>query len=67
MECDVVKTQELHDAAYSSNIKGVTVRRFLFHCGAKRTKERKVDGIWLTDLVIRDNKKWILAKIKYGL
>lgn len=67
MDFDVVKTFDLQDAAYSSNIRGVTVKRFLLHCGAKRTKERKTDGIWFTELKIRDRHKWFLAKIKYGI
>jgi len=67
MDFDVVKTFDLQDAAYSSNIRGVTVKRFLLHCGAKRTKERKTDGIWYTELKIRDRNKWFLAKIKYGI
>ena len=67
MEFDVVKTFDLQDAAYSSNIRIATVKRFLLHCGAKRTKERKTDGIWYTELKIRDRNKWFLAKIKYGI
>ncbi len=67
MQSDVVKTFDLAEAAYSSNIRGVTVKRFLTHYGAKRTKERKTDGIWFTELKIRDRYKWMLAKIKYGM
>lgn len=67
MDFDVVETYKLHEAAYSSNIRGVTVKRFLWHYGAKRTKERKTHGIWFTELKIRDRNKWLLAKIKYGI
>lgn len=67
MESDTVHTEALTDAAYKADLKGkVTVKKLLWHCGAKRTNERKVRGIWLTDVLIKDRNKWLLAKIKYG-
>ena len=62
----ILDLMELHHIAYSSDIKGVTVKRFLHKCGVKRTAEKKVDGKWLTYVKILDIKKWTLAKIKYG-
>lgn len=67
MEYDVVHSNLLLEASYNANLKGkVTVKKLLWHCGAKRINERKVRGIWLTDVVIKDRNKWLLAKIKYG-
>ena len=62
----ILDSFELLHIAYSSDIKGVTVKRFLHKCGVKRTAEKKVAGKWLTYVKIIDIKKWFLAKIKYG-
>jgi hypothetical protein len=67
MESDIVSKDLLDQAIYNTNLKGrVSVKRLLFHCGAKRTKETKTRGIWLTHVEIKDRNKWLLAKIKYG-
>jgi hypothetical protein len=71
MESDVIDLGVLHGAVtqiiLNGTLKGrVTTKRFLWHCGAKRTNERKVNGKWLTHLKIIDRNKWLLAKIKYG-
>jgi hypothetical protein len=71
MESDVIDLGVLYDVVdqitINKTLKGkVTVKRFLWYCGAKRTNERKVNGKWLTDLKIIDRNKWLLAKIKYG-
>lgn len=67
MESDIVDSSLLYQTTLNTNLKGrVSVKRLLWHCGAKRTNERKVRGIWLTDVLIKDRNKWLLAKIKYG-
>lgn len=68
MEFDLVCSKALWDAAYISNIKGkITIKRFLWHCGAKRTSEKKINQKWFTEVRITDRNKWLLAKIKYGI
>ena len=47
--------------------KKYTMRQFLNISGARRANERKINGVWVTDLIIYNQKKWLLAKIKYGL
>lgn len=47
--------------------KKYTIRQFLNMSGARRVNERKVNGVWVTDLTIFNQKKWLLAKIKHGL
>jgi hypothetical protein len=67
MECLVeLEAFSLHKIAYASDYKNVTVKRFLYHCGLRRTKEIKKDGIWWAICKVKDEKKWIIAKIKYG-
>lgn len=67
MESDTISNDLLNQAIQNTTLKGrVSVKRLLWHCGAKRTNERKVRGIWLTDVLIKDKHKWLLAKIKYG-
>jgi hypothetical protein len=71
MEFDIINLEALHKSveqvALSGTLKGrVSVKRFLWICGVKRTKEMKVNRIWLTEVQIIDRNKWLLAKIKYG-
>ena len=71
MESDVINLNALNDAVneiiLSGTLKGrVSVKRFLWYCGARRTKETKSFGVWLTTVKILDKNKWLLAKIKYG-
>jgi hypothetical protein len=67
MEFDVIKSDSLYEAVQNCDLKGrVTVKRLLWHCGAKRTSQTKERGIWLTSVKIKDRNKWLLAKIKYG-
>jgi hypothetical protein len=71
MESDVINLNALNDAVneiiLSGTLKGrVSVKRFLWICGARRTKETKKDGIWWTTVKVLDKNKWLLAKIKYG-
>jgi hypothetical protein len=71
MEFDTIDMNLLCDTVNQTIINGtlkgrVSVKRFLWHCGAKRTKETKSDGVWLTTVKILDSNKWLLAKIKYG-
>lgn len=71
MEFDIINLERLHDVVnefmLSGMLKGrVSVKRFLWHCGARRTKETKSNGVWLTTVKILDKNKWLLAKIKYG-
>jgi hypothetical protein len=54
---------ELHIREY----KKYTMRQFLNISGARRANERKINGVWVTDLIIYNQKKWLLTKIKYGL
>lgn len=54
---------EVHIKEY----KKYTIRQFLNMSGARRVNERKVNGVWVTDLTIFNQKKWLLAKIKHGL
>lgn len=68
MDSDIVHRDLLYKLGYTTNLKGrVSIKRFLWHCGAKRTKESKTNGVWLTHIEVRDKNKWFLAKIKYGL
>lgn len=71
MEFDIINLDMLHGVVdqiiLSGALKGrVSVKRFLWHCGARRTKETKSNGVWLTTVKILDRNKWLLAKIKYG-
>lgn len=66
MESDSIKLEPLVSLVYTVK-EGGTVRRFLRYWGAKRTNERKTNGVWYVDLKVLDAKKWILAKLKYGL
>lgn len=71
MEFDIINLDMLHGVVdqiiLSGTLKGrVSVKRFLWHCGARRTKETKSFGVWLTTVKILDRNKWLVAKIKYG-
>lgn len=44
-----------------------TFKQFLNRNGVKRLRERKKNMRWVVDLAILDRKKWLMAKIKYGI